>query len=134
MWHYSETGSGRPLVLLNGIGMSHMVWDGLMRYLSSTRRVIAFDIAGFGSSPPLPKGMLPTISNLLEGLTRSIHQIGIEFPVDVAGNSLGGYMALEAASRGIARSVVAISPAGLWREHEASHVKYVFRSLRFMSK
>ncbi len=42
-------------------------------------------------------------------------------------------MALEAAKRGIARSVVAISPAGLWKDGPAPHVKYVFGSLRFMS-
>jgi hypothetical protein len=34
-------------------------------------------------------------------------EIGIEGPVDVAGNSLGGAMALEAAKRRIARSAVA---------------------------
>jgi len=41
-------------------------------------------------------------------------------------------MALEAARRGLARSVVAISPIGLWKEHPAVHVKYVFGGLRFM--
>jgi pimeloyl-ACP methyl ester carboxylesterase len=32
----------------------------------------------------------------------------------MAGNSMGGWMALEAAKRGMARSVVALGPAGLW--------------------
>ena len=79
-------------------------------YLRSTRRVIAFDIAGFGLTPPLPKGVAPSIPNLVDDLERSIHEIGIKFPVDIAGNSLGGSMALEAARRGMAGSVVAISP------------------------
>ena len=43
-------------------------------------------------------------------------------------------MALEAARRGIARSAVAISPPGLWRDHPGPHVRYVFRSLRFMAR
>jgi pimeloyl-ACP methyl ester carboxylesterase len=43
-------------------------------------------------------------------------------------------MALEAARRGMARSVVAISPAGLWTEHGAPHVEYVFGGMRFMAK
>jgi pimeloyl-ACP methyl ester carboxylesterase len=60
--------------------------------------------------------------------------MGIGTAVDIAGNSLGGYMALEAAKRGIARSVVAISPAGLWRAQGAPHVKYVFSSLRFLAR
>src|SRR5262249_40696517 len=42
-------------------------------------------------------------------------QAGIHDPPDIAGNSLGGAMALEAARRGLARSVFAISPIGLWR-------------------
>jgi pimeloyl-ACP methyl ester carboxylesterase len=134
VWRYSESGSGRPLILLHGIGMSHAAWNAVTPYLRPARRVIAFDIAGFGSTPPLPGGMLPTIANLVDGLDRSIHQLGIEFPTDIAGNSLGGAMALEAARRGIARSVVAISPIGLWKRHPAPHVKYVFGGLRFAAK
>ena len=134
MWHYYEKGSGRPLILLHGIGMSHVAWNAVIPYLCSTRRVIAFDIAGFGLTPRLPSGTLPTVPNLVEGLERSLREMGIEVPVDIAGNSLGGYMALEAAKRGIARSVVAISPAGLWRGHGAPHVKYVFGGLRFLAR
>ncbi len=133
-WHYCEMGSGRPLILLHGIGMSHGAWNGVTPYLCSTRRVIAFDIAGFGLTPPLPDGTAPTIANLVAGLDRSIRELGIEIPVDMSGNSLGGCMALEAARLGIARSVVAISPAGLWREHSAPHVKYVFKALRLMAR
>jgi pimeloyl-ACP methyl ester carboxylesterase len=134
VWHYRETGSGRPLILLHGIGMSHGAWKAVTPYLSPSRRVIAFDIAGFGLTPPLPDGSLPTIANLVDGLARSIVEMGLEVPVDIAGNSLGGYLALAAASRGIARSVVAISPAGLWRDRPPRHVKYVLRSLRLMAK
>jgi pimeloyl-ACP methyl ester carboxylesterase len=111
--------------------MSHAVWNAVTPYLCPTRRVIAFDIAGFGSTPALPSGTLPTIANLVDGLARSIHELGIETPIDIAGNSLGGAMALEAAGRRIARSIVAISPIGLWKQHPAPHVKYVFGALRF---
>jgi pimeloyl-ACP methyl ester carboxylesterase len=114
--------------------MSHAAWNVITPHLCSTRQVIAFDIAGFGLTPALPKGTPATIANLVEGLARSILEMGIEFPVDMAGNSLGGSMALEAARRGMARSVVAISPAGLWKEHGAPHVKYVFGGLRFMAR
>jgi pimeloyl-ACP methyl ester carboxylesterase len=91
--------------------------------------VIAFDIAGLGTTPPLPPDTPPTLSNLVAALACSLHELGIDEPVDVAGNSLGVGMALEAASRGIARSVVAISPIGLWRERPPRHVRYVFGSL-----
>jgi pimeloyl-ACP methyl ester carboxylesterase len=134
MWQYKATGSGRPLILLHGIGMSHAAWNAVTPYLCATRRVVAFDTAGFGLTPPLPKGTLPTIANLVDGLERSLCEMGIDVPVDMAGNSLGGGMALEAARRGIARSVVAISPSGLWRAHPPPHVTYVFRGMRFFAR
>jgi len=133
LWHYRDRGAGRPLVLLHGIGMSHFVWNAVVPYLCPTRRVIAFDTAGFGLTPPLPEQTLPTVPNLVDGLERSLQEIGIPLPVDLAGNSLGGYMALEAARRGIARSVVAICPAGLWKEHPAAHVRYVFGIARLLA-
>jgi pimeloyl-ACP methyl ester carboxylesterase len=43
-------------------------------------------------------------------------------------------MALEAGRRGLARRVVAISPIGLWRDHPAAHVPYVFGGMRFAVK
>jgi len=133
VWYHKETGSGPPLILLHGIGMSHAVWNGVTPHLAATRRVIAFDIAGFGLTPALPERTPPTAANLVDGFEQSMRQIGIRIPVDICGNSLGGYMALEAARRGLARSVVAISPAGLWKEHPPPHVKYVFRTLHFMA-
>jgi pimeloyl-ACP methyl ester carboxylesterase len=133
-WYYRETGAGTPLVLLHGLGMSHVAWSAVIPHLQQKRCVIAFDIAGFGHTPPLLNGTIPSVPNLVDGLESSLRKIGIHLPVDIAGNSLGGYMALEAAMRGIAKSVVAISPAGLWRNHEPGHVKYVFRTLRFTSQ
>jgi pimeloyl-ACP methyl ester carboxylesterase len=133
LWYFRETGSGPPLVLLHGIGMSNAAWSAVTPYLESTRRVIAFDIAGFGSTPALPGGTPPTVPNLVDALDRSIRDVGLEIPVDLAGNSLGGTMALEAATRGIARTVVAISPACLWRKHGAAHVPIVFQGLRVMA-
>jgi pimeloyl-ACP methyl ester carboxylesterase len=114
--------------------MSHAAWRAVIPHLRQRRRVIAFDIAGFGGTPPLPDGTPPNVPNLVDGLEGSLQKIGIDLPVDIAGNSLGGWMALEAARRGVARSVVAISPAGLWKEREPTHVKYVFRALRFTSQ
>jgi pimeloyl-ACP methyl ester carboxylesterase len=122
------------LILLHGIGMSHAAWNRVVSHLDSTRRVIAFDIAGFGQTPSLPDDTPPTIGNLVDGLVQAIDEIGLELPVDIAGNSLGGCMALEAARRGVARSVVAISPSGLWRSEPPPQVKYVFGSLRFMAE
>jgi pimeloyl-ACP methyl ester carboxylesterase len=134
MWNYIEEGTGRTLILLHPIGLSHAAWKAVMPFLSQERHVIAFDTAGFGNTPPLPEGVVPTVPNLVNALAESLIQLGITTPVDIVGNSLGGYMALEAAKRGLARSVVAISPAGLWKEHPSFHVKYFFWGLRRMAQ
>ena len=52
-WHYNDVGHGRPLILLHGIGMSHVAWKMVVPNLAKERRVLAFDIAGFGSTPSL---------------------------------------------------------------------------------
>ena len=44
-----EAGDGPPLVLVHGSGMSASTWAPLMPYLG-TRRLIAFDLPGFGLS------------------------------------------------------------------------------------
>ena len=132
-WHYIDVGQGRPLILLHGIGMSHVAWKMVLPKLAKERRVLAFDTAGFGSTPLL-KDVQPTPANLVASLAETLSkideeiQISEEFDyVDVVGNSLGGFMALEAAKLGkLARfrvnSVVALSPAGLWRK------RFPFRS------
>jgi pimeloyl-ACP methyl ester carboxylesterase len=116
-WHFIEAGHGRPLVLLHGIGGSAGMWKTVMPLLARERRVIAFDVAGFGRTPRLPAWTPPTAANLATALGDTLHRIGITTPVDIAGNSMGGYIALEAAKQGLARSVVGLSPAGLWGEH-----------------
>jgi pimeloyl-ACP methyl ester carboxylesterase len=129
-WHVVQSGSGRPLVLLHGIGMSSVVWTPVMPYLAPTRRVLAFDIAGFGKTPPLLHRIPPTVPHLVDALVYSLRDLDVELPVDIAGNSLGGWMALEAARRGVARTALAISPAGLWERRPPWHVSRLFRLLR----
>lgn len=130
-WHYQDVGHGRPLILLHGIGMSHAAWKKVINNLADQRRVLAFDIAGFGITPPVPDNIQPTPANLLAGtgsLTETLNRIDEEKQiskdyecVDIVGNSLGGYVALEAAKLGKlggfrVNSIVAISPAGLWKK------------------
>jgi pimeloyl-ACP methyl ester carboxylesterase len=66
----------------------------------------------FGESPVLDE--TPTPWALAAAISRLCREIGIERP-HVAGNSLGGWVALELAKAEDAASVCLISPAGLWR-------------------
>lgn len=109
--------------------MSHGTWRAVIPFLSPTRRVIAFDVAGFGETPALASGVTPTIRHLAESLAETLDRLSLREPVDIAGNSLGGTIALELATLKRARSVVAISPACLWREAPPCHVRHVFDAL-----
>lgn len=68
-------------------------------------------LAGHVGGPPLPQKL--TTSTLPDAIERALDDAGVE-TADIAGNSLGGYVALQLAERGRARSVVAFAPAGGW--------------------
>ncbi len=111
-----EAGGGRePLLLLHGLGASGSVWDPVVPLLEAERRVVVLDMPGFGTAPPLPRGVEPTAANLGAALSERLAALGVERP-HVAGNSLGGWVALEMGRAGMAASVTALSPAGLWRK------------------
>jgi pimeloyl-ACP methyl ester carboxylesterase len=108
---YDRLGSGPPLVLLHPLGADRRVWAPVLEDLAAQREVLAVDLPGFGESPvlecrPDPPALARAVSALLSTL-------GIERP-NVAGNSLGGWVALELALSGGARTVTGIAPAGLW--------------------
>lgn len=105
-------GSGSPLVLLHGIGHRWQAWEPVLDRLAREHDVIAIDLPGFGNSPSLPRPY--SVEAALEATVDSLKSMGITRP-HIAGNSLGGMLALELASAGHASSVTALSPAGFWR-------------------
>ena len=70
IWHHVEKGQGRPLVLLHGIGMSSDAWAAVFDRLAVQRRVIAFDIPGFGRTPGLPEHIEPNAEAMVASLTK----------------------------------------------------------------
>ncbi|MER7408033.1 alpha/beta fold hydrolase [Streptomyces sp. NPDC000070] len=126
---YTRQGSGEPLLLLHGIGHHRQVWDPVIPALAAERDVIAVDLPGCGESPALPDGMahdLPTMSTVLAALCEALE---IERP-HVAGNSLGGLLALDLARARLVRSVTALSPAGFWNEVERRYAFTVLMTMR----
>ncbi len=109
---YDRSGCGPPLVLLHPLGADRQVWRPLLPYLEPHRDVIRADLPGFGASAPL--GGEPDPAALATAVEQLLRELGVERP-EVAGNSLGGWVALELAARGVASKVTAIAPAGLWR-------------------
>jgi len=107
-----RTGAGEPLLLLHGVGESAAGWRPTQDTLSRSFDVIVVDLPGFGDAPTLPRGISPTAVALADAIERQLDELGLT-TVHIAGYSLGARVSLELASRGRARSVVAIAPDGL---------------------
>jgi pimeloyl-ACP methyl ester carboxylesterase len=109
-------GSGEPLVLLHGVMHRRQAWYPVLDELCAAREVILVDLPGHGESPPFEPGDRPPSDALRDEFVRFLAEQGLVRP-HLAGNSLGGLLALVAAAEGHARSVTALSPAGFWRSH-----------------
>ena len=113
MLSFDRAGSGEPLLLIHPLGGGRFVWDPVLPLLTPTRDVIAIDLPGFGASPRLPAIGDHSAAGLAREVAGLLDALGLD-DAHLAGNSLGGWVALELERMGRARSVTAIAPAGLW--------------------
>ncbi len=105
-------GSGEPLVLLHGILCSERVWGNVVGLLSGQHDVIVPTMLGHNGGP-LASRRPASLDHLVDDLERLLDELEIA-RAHLAGNSLGGWVALELARRGRALTVCALSPAGMW--------------------
>jgi pimeloyl-ACP methyl ester carboxylesterase len=89
------------------------VWELVLPALERRHDVLAPTLAGHAGGPPLDGPVGEAV--LVDAVERAMDAAGFE-TAHVAGNSLGGYVALQLAARGRARTVVALAPAGGYRE------------------
>ncbi|HZR54622.1 MAG TPA: alpha/beta fold hydrolase [Streptosporangiaceae bacterium] len=109
---FGRAGSGPPLLLLHGLGHRRQAWDPVLGLLTPHREVITVDLPGHGASPPLRTGDgQNAVVAIADELGELLSTLGLARP-HVAGNSLGGALALVLAARGQAASATALSPAG----------------------
>jgi pimeloyl-ACP methyl ester carboxylesterase len=101
----------------------------MLPLLERSFEVLALDMPGFGRSPALPAEIEPTPEALGDAVEAAMGAAGFT-SAHLAGNSLGGWVALELARRGRARTVTAISPAGLANEREGAWGRGVLRTIR----
>ncbi|WP_158257184.1 alpha/beta hydrolase [Kineococcus xinjiangensis] len=126
------TRAGRPpeeaetVVLVHGLGSSTTVWNLVAPALAERFALVLVDLPGHGAAP-LPDGEDPLEvmrpAALGARLVRACRELGVP-RVHLAGHSLGGWVALEAAAEDgaaacegaapVVASVVALAPAGLW--------------------
>jgi len=126
-------GSGPPLVLLHGIGHTWRGWKPMLPLLERNFDVLAVDLPGHGHSPPFPPGVESTPAALADSVAAAMDEAGFE-AAHLAGNSLGGWIALELARRGRARTVTAISPAGLIYAREEDLAKAILLGMRWLAR
>ena len=105
-------GDGAPLLLLHGFTDTWRTWEPVLPALEERFEVLAPTLAGHAGGPPLLDGGDPERA-IVDAVEAALDAAGWEAPA-IAGNSLGGYVALHLAARGRARSVVALAPAGGW--------------------
>jgi pimeloyl-ACP methyl ester carboxylesterase len=125
---YERFGSGEPLVLIHGIGHRRQTWYPVVDRLAQEFDVIIPDLPGHGGSPALDASV-PAKDGFRTAFEELFTGLGIERP-HVAGNSLGGLIALELGEDDLARSVIALSPAGFWAgPRDFGYVRALFGSV-----
>ena len=110
-------GAGPPLVLLHGFTDTWRTWELVLPALERERDVLALTLPGHAGGPPLPDPV--TEGAAVDAVERAMDAAGFGTAA-VAGNSLGGYVALELAARGRATAVTALAPAGGWADGDDS--------------
>ena len=126
-------GSGEPLVLVHGIGHTWRGWRPMLPRLEQRFDVLAVDLPGFGHSAALPSSIAPTPEALADAVEDEMGRAGFD-TAHFAGNSLGGWISLELARRARAKTVVAISPAGLQHRREKAWGASILRGMRWASQ
>jgi pimeloyl-ACP methyl ester carboxylesterase len=132
--HSIRRGSGKPLLLVHGLGSTQGAWSLVLPALAERREVIAVDLPGHGKSPA------ETDSGTFAGIVRSFDEwLDSEgLPgVDMVGSSMGARLVLEMARRGRCGASVALDPGGFWQGWERTYLsasltgsELLLRSLR----
>ncbi len=125
---YHRGGDGPPLVLLHGFLDTWRMWELVLPRLEREHDVLALTLAGHAGGPPLPAAGVDG-DTLADAVERALDEVG--WPTaHLAGNSLGGFVALQLAARGRARTVTAFAPAGGWPAGDTSYRQTLARQAR----
>jgi len=88
---YADTGIGRPIVLIHGYPFNRSLWNEQVAVLSSSYRVIAPDLRGFGESDAAPG--TATMNVMARDVALLMDHLEIPRAA-IGGLSMGGYVAL----------------------------------------
>lgn len=102
-------GADRTYVLVHGIGMGRVVFDGVAAELAPEARVLAIDLPGFGESPE--PGSAATLEQTAEVVAQFVRDRAAE-PAVLVGHSMGTQIVAEIACRHpeLVEALVLIAP------------------------
>jgi pimeloyl-ACP methyl ester carboxylesterase len=105
------------LVLVHGLGSAGTIWKSLIPQLINHFTVYAVDLPGHGVAPIHPNEKVDPHSLAAAIVEEVVKTHGVSH-MHVAGNSLGGWIALEmgAVAPEKVKSITALAPAGLWHQ------------------
>ena len=106
-------GSGEPMVCVHGITDTWRTWELILPLLEPHHDALAITMLGHSGGRAPDPGAEVKLRDLVDEAERDMDAAGFE-TAHLVGNSLGGWVVLELAARGRARSVTALSPAGGW--------------------
>ena len=113
--YFERQGTGRPLLMVHGLGANLRTWDPLLAALRDSRELILVDLPGHGKSAPLAGRQ--TVEAHADALASFVQAHGLA-TADIVGSSVGGRLVLELVRRGIGRHCVALDPGGFWHGWE----------------
>jgi len=88
---YTDTGVGRPVVLIHGYPFNRSLWNEQVETLSNSYRVIVPDLRGFGETDASTG--TATMNRMAEDVGQLLDHLRISQAV-IGGLSMGGYVAL----------------------------------------
>jgi pimeloyl-ACP methyl ester carboxylesterase len=109
--HYSDTGSGQPIVLLHGLGLNSAFWSSTIAQLPA-QRCIAVDLPGHGASKHVPcNGSMTAYAHAVRGLLEKLQLQD----VTLVGHSMGGQIGIILALQlpALISKLVLVSAAGI---------------------
>lgn len=109
--YYRSAGSGLPLVLLHGYGVSGYLWQRALPYLTQRRQVFVVDLPGHGHSKLTSPWQLREVAPLL---TTWLRQANFP-PIALVGHSMGGAIAIHLTAHApeLVERLVLVDAAGL---------------------
>jgi pimeloyl-ACP methyl ester carboxylesterase len=105
-------------VCIHGFTDTWRTWELVLPALEDRHEVLALTLAGHAGGPPIDGPI--SAATLADAAQQAMMQAGFS-SAHIVGNSLGGYVSLQLAARGLAQSVVVLAPAGGWAQGDESY-------------